>query len=126
MILRSVTVTGIRTMTFVKNIPGIFAYPAGIGDILVAFVALGVIVIFRKGEQIPKKVVFLVIDLGIADFISAFFFGFTSSDSPLQFFFPPVENNVILFPTGMIPLFLVPSAIFFHTLSILNYLKFQR
>jgi len=26
----------------------------------------------------------------------------------------------------MIPLFLVPYAIFFHVLSLLNYLKFQR
>ena len=32
----------------------------------------------------------------------------------------------ILFPTGMIPLFLVTYAIFFHVLSWLNYLKFQR
>jgi hypothetical protein len=62
----------------------------------------------------------------MADFMSAFFFGFTSSEgSPLQLFFPAVTNQLILFPTGMIPLFLVPYAIFFHFLSLFNYLKFQ-
>ncbi len=108
------------------HLPGIFAYPAGLGDILVAFVALGVLLAYRKSERIPKAGIFLVIGLGIADFLSALFFGVTSSEGPLQLFYPAVTNNVGLFPTGMIPLFLVPYAIFFHTLSMLNYLKFER
>jgi len=108
------------------HLPGIFAYPAGLGDILVGLVALGVLLAYRKSERIPKASIFLVIGLGIADFLSAFFFGFTSSEGPLQLFYPAVTNNVGLFPTGMIPLFLVPYAIFFHTLSMLNYLKYER
>lgn len=108
------------------HIPGIFAYPAGLGDILVGLVALGVLLAYRKSERIPKAGIFLVIGLGIADFLSAFFFGFTSSAGPFQLFYPAVTNNVGLFPTGMIPLFLVPYAIFFHTLSMLNYLKYER
>jgi len=108
------------------HLPGIFAYPAGLGDILVGLVALGVLLAYRKSERIPKAGIFLVIGLGIADFLSAFFFGFTSSEGPFQLFYPAVTNNVGLFPTGMIPLFLVPYAIFFHTLSLLNYLKYER
>ncbi len=108
------------------HIPGIFAYPAGLGDILVGLVALGVLLAYRKSERIPKTGIFLVIGLGIADFLSAFFFAFTSSAGPLQLFYPAVTNSVGLFPTGMIPLFLVPYAIFFHTLSMLNYLKYER
>lgn len=108
------------------HIPGIFAYPAGLGDILVGLVALGVLLAYRKSERIPKAGIFLVIGLGIADFLSAFFFGFTSSEGPFQLFYPAVTNKVGLFPTGMIPLFLVPYAIFFHTLSMLNYLKYER
>ena len=108
------------------HLPGIFAYPAGLGDILVGLVALGVLLAYRKSERIPKAGIFLVIGLGIADFLSAFFFGFTSSEGPFQLFYPAVTNNVGLFPTGMIPLFLVPYAIFFHTLSMLNYLKYER
>jgi hypothetical protein len=109
-----------------RNIPGIFAYPAGIGDALVAVVALAVLMRFRRSASIPAGVVFLVIVLGVVDFLSAFFFGFTSSETPLQLFHPEIPNNVIVFPTGMIPLFLVPYAIFFHTLSGLNYVMHER
>jgi hypothetical protein len=108
------------------HIPGIFAYPAGVGDILVALVALLVLLRYRRSESVPPGSIFLVIGLGAADFVSAFFFGFISSQTPLQLFFPAVPNNVIVFPTGMIPLFLVPYAIFFHTLSALNYARFGK
>ena len=36
------------------------------------------------------------------------------------------DDELILFPTGMIPLFLLPYAFFLHTLSVSNYLKFER
>lgn len=103
-----------------QNIPGVFAYPAGLGDISVALVALAVLLIYRQEREIPRAAVLLVIGLGVADFLSAFFFGFTSSEGPQQLFFPEVANNSLMFPTGMIPLFLVPYAIFFHTLSFLT------
>jgi hypothetical protein len=108
------------------NIPGIFAYPAGIGDILVALVALTVLLRYDKTEHIPGSAVFVVLGVGVLDFLSAFLFGFTSSETPFQLFFPDVPNNVVVFPTGMIPLFLVPYAIFFHTLSALNYTRFEK
>ncbi len=109
------------------NIPGIFSYPAGIGDILVGIASFVVLLAFRKQDLVPAIYIMFIIVIGIADFLSAFFFGFTSSEgSPLQLFFPAVTNRLILFPTGMIPLFLVPYAIFFHMLSLLNYVKYQR
>ena len=108
------------------HIPGIFAYPASLGDILVGLVALLILLAYRDSEQIPKSGIFIVVVLGVADFLSAFFFGITSSEGPFQLFHPNIKNNLILFPTGMIPLFLVPYAIFFHTLSILNYIQFER
>ncbi len=109
------------------NIPGIFSYPAGFGDILVGIASFVVLLAFRKQDLVPAIYIMFIIVIGIADFLSAFFFGFTSSEgSPLQLFFPAVTNRLILFPTGMIPLFLVPYAIFFHMLSLLNYVKYQR
>ena len=108
------------------NLPAIFAYPAGIGDVLVALIALVVLLVYRHSPEVPGRAVKLVILVGVLDFLSAFFFGFTSSETPLQLFNPEVTNNVILFPTGMIPLFLVPYAIFFHTLSALNLYRFER
>jgi hypothetical protein len=108
------------------NLPGIFAYPAGIGDLAVAAVAALVLIKYWNADRIPGGAVALVIVLGVADFLSAFFFGFGSSETPVQLFFPEVPNNVIAFPTGMIPLFLVPYAIFFHVLSALSYRKFGK
>ena len=106
------------------NVPGIFAYPAGFGDIFVSTVALVVLLIYKNSKDIGKAAVMIVIVVGVIDFLSAFFFGFTSSETPFQLFYPEIKNNVINFPTGMIPLFLVPYAIFFHTLSYLNLKKF--
>ena len=103
-----------------NNIPGIFAYPAGIGDVAVAIAAAAVLWIYRQRDSIPRNAILLIIVLGVADFSSAFFFGFTSSEGPQQLFFPEIENNSLLFPTGLIPLFLVPYAIFFHCLSLLS------
>ncbi|MEW5826416.1 MAG: hypothetical protein AB1778_06240 [Candidatus Bipolaricaulota bacterium] len=102
------------------KIPGIFAYPAGVGDVIAALVALAVLVRFGRRESIPRRAVALVIIVGVADLLSAFFFGFFSSETPVQLFFPAVANNVVTFPTGLIPLFLVLYAIFFHVLSGLN------
>lgn len=108
------------------NIPGVFAYPAGLGDLTVAVIALVVLVRYWDAERFPAGAVYLVIAAGVLDFLSAFFFGFGSSETPVQIFFPDVPNNVIVFPTGMIPLFLVPYAIFFHTLSWLSDRRFGK
>ena len=107
------------------NVPAVFAYPAGLGDILAATVALGVLVRYRTDSTVSRAGIRLVIVVGVLDFISAFFFGFTSAESPLQLFYPVEPSRLIWFPTGLIPMFLVPYAIFFHTLSYLNAVKFQ-
>ncbi|HIC82441.1 MAG TPA: hypothetical protein EYH07_01190 [Kiloniellaceae bacterium] len=109
-----------------RNIPGVFAYPAGIGDMMVALVAAAVLLAYRHRDAIPRAAILTVLVLGVADFTSAFFFGFTSSEGPQQIFFPEVINNSLMFPTGMIPLFLVPYAIFFHTLSFLTLRQAER
>jgi hypothetical protein len=108
------------------NIPGIFAYPAGLGDLAVAAIAALVLIRYWNAKPFPAGAVYLVIAAGMLDFLSAFLFGFGSSETPLQLFFPEVPNNVIVFPTGLIPLFLVPYAIFFHMLSWLSYRKFKK
>jgi hypothetical protein len=107
------------------QLPAIFALPAGIGDIAVALLAAVVLWRGRGKSELPAGAVIAVLALGIADFVSAFFFGFFSSAGPQQLFFPEVPNRALLFPTGLIPLFLVPYAIAFHTLSWLT-LRRQR
>jgi len=105
------------------KIPGIFAYPAGLGDIAVATVALIVLLAYKNRRALPAKAIHLVGILGALDFISAFFFGFFSTNTPVQLFSHDNPNQVLLFPTGLIPLFFVPLAIFYHTLTWLNLAK---
>lgn len=101
------------------HIPGVFAQPAGWGDLLVGLVALGVVVLYRR-KPVPNGAVVLVLALGLADFASAFFFGFTSSEGPQKLFETQNPSQLLMFPTGLIPMYLVPYAIFFHTLSWLS------
>ena len=102
------------------NLPGVFAYPAGIGDIVVGLAATIALIAYRSRAQLPRAALISVLALGVADFVVAFFFGIASSPGPQQLFFPDVTNDLRLFPTGMIPMFFVPFAIFFHTLSWLS------
>ncbi len=98
------------------NLPGVFAHPAGWGDLLVAIIALAVFIRYRN-QEIPNGAVKLVFAVGMADFVSAYFFGSTSSATPFQLFAFDQPNQVLLYPTGLIPLFLAPYAVVFHILS---------
>ncbi|MEM9372056.1 MAG: hypothetical protein AAGA55_00290 [Planctomycetota bacterium] len=97
-----------------------FAWTAGPGDVLAGVVAFAVLFAFRDRAGMPGWAVVLVAVVGMLDFLSAFFFGFTSSDGPQNLFPQETPSRMIEFPTGLIPLFLVPYAIFFHTLSLLT------
>jgi len=99
------------------NLPGIFAGPAGVGDLMVGVLAIGVLLAYRKKEVVGKAAVGMVVVLGLLDLGSAFFFAVTSTAGPLQVFHPGVANQALVFPMGMIPLYLVPGAIFYHVLS---------
>lgn len=99
------------------TIPPIFAYPAGYGDLAVGLIAAYVLYRFR-GQLIPERWVIAVAILGFADFASAFFFGFTSSDTPVQLFSHDAPNPVLDYPVGLIPILLVPYAVVAHILSL--------
>jgi hypothetical protein len=100
------------------QLPAIFALPAGIGDIIVGVVAIGVVLhSLRQGYVSPSGAAIVAI-LGIMDFISAFFFGFFSSAGPWQIFSISMPNQVSLYPTGLIPFYLVPYACISHVLSL--------
>lgn len=99
------------------NLPGVFAYPAGLGDLFTGLLAAYVLIRFRD-TSIPPFWVLLVAVVGLADFASAFFFGFTSSDTPVQLFSFDNPNRVTEYPLGLIPLFLVPYAVIAHILSL--------
>jgi hypothetical protein len=45
-----------------------------------------VVLVLYKNKSIPRSAVYIFATLGFADFASAFFFGFLSSETPLQLF----------------------------------------
>ncbi len=107
------------------NLPGIFAHPAGWGDLFAGLVALYVFFRYR-GQPFPSHAIWLVFCVGMLDFASAIFFGVTSSATPLQLFSFEMPNEVLRYPTGLIPLYLVPYAVIFHLLSIFELKRAQR
>ena len=99
------------------NLPAIFAYPAGLGDLFTGILAAFILYRYWNTE-IPSFWIVLVAAVGLADFAVAFFFGFTSSDTPVQLFSFENPNQVTEYPLGLIPLFLVPYAVIAHILSL--------
>ncbi|WP_299739473.1 hypothetical protein [uncultured Roseobacter sp.] len=99
------------------TLPWTFAQPAGWGDLIAGLTALAVLVRYWR-QDIPPHAVVLVAVVGLLDFASAFFFGFTSSASPVQLFAFDNPNRVIEYPLGLIPVFLVPYAVVAHILSL--------
>ncbi|MEM7191047.1 MAG: hypothetical protein AAF439_15655 [Pseudomonadota bacterium] len=99
------------------TLPGIFAHPAGWGDLLAGLLAAYVLIRFW-GRTVPDRWIIAIAVVGLADFASAFFFGFTSSATPMQLFSHDFPNQVLNYPLGLIPLFLVPYAVMAHLLSL--------
>jgi hypothetical protein len=115
-IIRLVGGTFIIEMTR-GHVPTEFALVAGIGDIIVGLTAFLLFVLYKK---IPSWGIKLVLIIGVIDFTSAIIFGITSQPNPIQIFAIGFDNQVNLFPTGMIPFFLVPYTIVFHVISFIN------
>ena len=75
------------------HIPSTFAYPAGIGDLLVAAFAAWALFHYR-GREIPTRVLTGLIVIGVLDFSVAFFFGLTTDQGPAQLFFPATPSQL--------------------------------
>ncbi|CTQ56196.1 hypothetical protein LP7551_04755 [Roseibium album] len=100
-------------------IPGLFALPAGIGDILtgVGAVLLAVGVgIFQTGNRLAIR---FWNSFGIADLVLAVFLGTITSPTPLQLAAFDMPNALIsAYPLALIPTFAVPIAILLHLASL--------
>jgi hypothetical protein len=101
------------------RLPGVFAWPAGVGDILVGLLApiVGAAYMRRPDDMAGRLRAWNL--LGLLDLIVAVTTGFLSSPSPLQLFAFDRPNVLIsAFPLVMIPVFLVPFAVLLHLASL--------
>jgi hypothetical protein len=101
------------------SIPGVFALPAGIGDVLVGVLALPVALYVSTGTSGGRTAGIAWNLLGLTDFVVAIAMGAMSSPGRLQVLSTDRPNVQIgTYPTVMTPAFTVPSSIILHMLSL--------
>lgn len=103
----------------VSKLPGVFALPAGIGDVLVGVTAPVVAYIYAAGYKRSCLAVLAWNVIGIADLVLAITLGFLSSPGMFQLL--AVDNpNVMItaFPLVLVPTFAVPLSIVLHLASL--------
>jgi hypothetical protein len=109
------------------QIPGVFALPAGIGDVTTGLLALPAAAYVATGTAFGRRIGIAWNVLGLLDFVSAISLGAMSSPGPFQVFALDHPNTLIgTYPTVMIPAFAVPSSIVLHILSIRQLVRLGR
>ncbi len=101
--------------TSANLLPGVFAWPAGIGDIAVGLLAPLVAWRARKDPGRARGTIMAWVFLGIGDLILALSLGFLSSPGRFQLVALDQPNAAIsAYPLIMIPIFAVPVSILLH------------
>jgi len=101
------------------RLPGAFALPAGIGDVLVGALAPIAAIAYARGARHSSAWLRAWNFLGIADLVVAVTTGFLTSPSPVQLLALDHPNQLIgAFPLAIIPVFLVPLSVLLHLASL--------
>jgi hypothetical protein len=107
--------------------PGVFAWPAGIGDMLTGIMALPVALLLASGAERGRSAAMAWNIFGLLDFTIAITMGTLSTPGPLQIFGLDIPASLLgTYPTVMIPAFAVPSSILLHALSIRQLRRIER
>jgi hypothetical protein len=100
-------------------IPGVFALPAGIGDVITGLFAVPVAISLASGTLEARKAAIAWNIFGLLDFTIAVGIALMITPGPLQLIVPSIPNATAgLYPNVMIPAFAVPSSILLHALSL--------
>jgi hypothetical protein len=101
------------------KLPGLFAWPAGLGDVLVGILAPVVAVAFVRAPHKNSDLVSAWNIFGLADLVISVAAGFLTSPSPFQLFAFDAPNQLIsVFPLVLVPTFLVPVSVLLHLASL--------
>ncbi len=107
---------GFLSFYWLGLLPGEFAIPTGVGDVIVGLAAPFVAFLYLKGWQ---KLAIWWNYLGIADLILSLTLGISTYPRPLQLLPTEIPNDLIaLFPLVLVPLFAVPLSIFLHLFTL--------
>jgi hypothetical protein len=99
------------------KLPGLFAWPAGIGDIVVGLSAPLVALAYARDPRRNADLVKAWNAFGILDLVVAVSTGFMTTPSVLFSYEPPNEL-ISVFPLVLIPVYLVPLSILLHLASL--------
>jgi hypothetical protein len=100
-----------------RQMPALWALPAGIGDIAVGATSFWVADRLTRPGGKQKAIAFNL--FGLADLIVAVVLGVTTSAGPVQIFHTvPSSELVTHFPLVLVPTFLVPLAFTLHIVSL--------
>jgi hypothetical protein len=101
------------------KLPGLFAWPAGLGDVLTGVLAPVVAIAYRRGPRENADLVSAWNLFGLADLVVAVTAGFLTSPSAFQLFAFDLPNELISqFPLVLVPVFLVPLSVLLHLASL--------
>lgn len=100
-------------------LPGLWALPAGTGDVLTGLFAVPAVISLASGTAEGRRVAILWNVFGLADFAVAITLGMIMSPGPFQLIIPQGPSMTVdTFPNVLTPAFVVPSSILLHVLSL--------
>jgi hypothetical protein len=100
-------------------LPGLWALPAGTGDVLTGLFAVPAAIALATGSAEGRKAAILWNIFGLADFAVAITLGLIISPGPFQLIVLNGPNiGLDGYPNVLTPAFVVPSSILLHALSL--------
>lgn len=96
-------------------LPAIFAFPAGIGDMIVGLSAPIVATLYLLKKHYAARLAIIWNIVGIVDLVVAIAVGILAYPRPVQILPTAVSTNIMsLYPMAFIPLFAVPLSLMLH------------
>jgi len=100
-------------------LPGVLAWPAGIGDVLTGLFAVLAAIAVATGTAQGRRAAIIWNIFGLADFAVAITLGIITSPGRFQLIVPNVPSiGAGAYPDVLTPPFVIPSSILLHALSL--------
>ena len=106
---------------FYGMLPGLFAWPAGLGDVAVGLAAPFVVLAMVTGASGWQRSVFALNVAGLVYFAIAVITGLIASPTSFGLLAGDIDTSIVLsLPLGLIPTFGVPLFILMHVVSLIQ------